>query len=125
MQFSINKKISQDKSRKIYKLVFAINKIKQLFRNIQKKKFKQQIQTLFNPKKRANQSTFLLSEQEKEFLKIPLIYDELCQRKLKENNYFIELEEKFSSESIIFECDNYFDSYPLLKLRIKMLYVIR
>ena len=83
------------------------------------------METLMNPKTRTRQSTFLLSEQEKEFLKIPLIYDEFSEKKLKENTYFIELEEKFSYDSIIFECDNYFDSYPFLKFRIKLLYIYR
>lgn len=106
-------------------MIFAINKIKHFFRNIQQNKFKQDIKTLMNPKRRPHQSTFFISEKEKEFLKIPLIYDELSAKKKKENLFFIVLEEKFTKESIQYECVNYFDSYPFLRIRIKLLYVIR
>ena len=106
-------------------MTFAVNKIKKFLRGIHQKKFLNEITTLMNPKKRGHQSTFYLSEQEKEFLKIPLIFDELSEKKYKENPYFIELEEKFSYESIIFENDNYFDPYPFLKLRIRVLYTYR
>lgn len=103
-------------------MTFAINKIKRFLKSIHQKRLLGQ---LLSPKKRAHQSTFYLSEQEKDFLKIPLIFDELTRRKEKESPYFIGLEEKFSYESIIFEMDNYYDNYPLLRLRIKLLYIFR
>lgn len=106
-------------------MISAINKIKHFFKNVQQNKFKHQLLTLMNPKRRPNQSTFLISEKEKEFLKIPLIYDQLTEKKRKENPYFIVLEEKFIAESIQYECVNYFDPYPFLKIRIKILYFMR
>lgn len=82
----------------------------------------QKMDKLFNSKR---MSEMIIKEKEFEFLKIPTLYEKATQEAQKHAPFFIELEQKFCLESIEQECENYYDSEPFLKLRLKCLYILR